>query len=568
MICPKLLTSLFLLFACSLCAQDELQFDWVQIAIGNNFSESASIDIDADNNYYHCGKIANNGQTDFSLIDSSSQLDNAYIAKMSASGEFIWGKTFIGSFNPYNTPYMREIKVLNSGDIICVAEFIGTIDFDPSQDTFELGASGGTNPVILKFTSDGDFVWAKQIKGSSSSSTSSCYVRGIDVDKNDNIYLSGQYMGRFDFDPGPDSTILVTSQNTISRAGYLLKLNADGEFQWVNDLNGPGNDCLLGVAVDLNNDLITTGYFYDSIRIISIYLDTVLTSDWFPGYHELIIKYDSDGEALWIRRIGTVSLNVGEISIDNQNNFTLVGSFQYSMGFEAAAVNNLASQGSSDGFIANFSENGDVNWAHSIGGYASDMISSVQRRENGNYLIAARNMSDSIFFDSTLFSVDYYNGILVLNEFGELVTDIPFKGGGITINDIQLDSQGGLISVGECNSGPFWPLDFDPNPDSEYFSNEEGLGAFVHKMTLIDYPESTDEILIYPNPSNGYAYIFYENYESPVNVFIYDYLGRIIEEFQLTETLNEIDLSDLGVGTHLILFETEDGSLLKKFIKF
>ncbi|MFK7787618.1 MAG: T9SS type A sorting domain-containing protein [Crocinitomicaceae bacterium] len=548
-------------------AQDELLFDWVQIAIGNSFSESTSIDIDNESNYYHCGKIGNNGQTDFSLSDSSSQFNHGYIAKMSANGEFLWGKTFIGTNNLYHTPYMKEIKVLHSGDIICIAEFTGTIDFDPSQDTFELSASGGTNAVILKFTSDGDFVWAKQIKGSNNTSISNCYVRGLDIDQDDNIYISGQYMGRFDFDPGPDSTILVTSTNMISRAGYLLKLNNDGEFQWVNDLNGPGDDDLLGVAVDLNNDLITTGYFYDSIRLISIYLDTVLTSDWFPVYHKLIIKYDSDGEALWIRRIATANLNVKEISIDAQNNFTLVGSFQNKMWFEPP-VDTLYAQGGSDGFIANFNENGDVNWAHSIGGITSDIITSVEHRENGNHLIAVRTAYDSIFFDSTLFSVDYFNGILVLNEFGELVTDIPFKEGGITMNDIQLDSQGGLISVGKCNSGPFWPLDFDPNPDSEYFSSEEGLGAFVHKMTLIDYPESTDELLIYPNPSNGFAQIFYENYKSPVNVFVYDYSGRIIKEFQLNEKLNEVDLSGLAVGIHLILFETEDGSLVKKFMKF
>lgn len=561
----KYLAILMFVFSLTHCSgQDEVNFDWVQIALGNSFSMTTSVDTDDNSAIYHCGSIANFGQTDFSVEDSIEAGGSGYIAKVSSNGDFLWGKTFINNLSLYDHPYFKRIKVLNSGDIICAFEFVGTIDFDPSPNIFEMTSSGGANTGLIKLSSNGDFIWAKKIEGEPSF-TSSCFVNGLDTDQSDNIYLSGLYTGQFDFDPGPDTT----SFNPINFAGYLLKLDNNGEFQWVNTVDGPYGDGLFDVEVNNDNHVITAGYFYDSIHIQSIHLDSVMTSISSQSVQEMIIKYDENGEALWITRLEATNFKVNDINIDSNNDIYLAGSFTDTLSFISGTNDNLTSNGSNDAFVAKYTSTGEYVWGRQIGGTLYDNVASVQLNENGNVLVATNLGPGTLYFESFPLHTNFVGGskIFILNSSsGNYIDEISLNGS-IEIRDTQLDGKGGFISVGSCNTGPYWSIDFNPDPDEEYFSLEEGPAAFIHKLTLIDYPKTTEEITLYPNPSNGITTILIPDLESPMNVQVFDFTGRLVKEFQILEKLSSVELHELSVGVCLLRFTTNENTILKKFVK-
>ncbi|MBK8683507.1 MAG: hypothetical protein IPN26_00210 [Bacteroidetes bacterium] len=90
-------------------------------------------------------------------VDSlnSSGSSGAFVVKLDASGNYIWGKTLL-----HNDMYMYTVKTdLNNHVIVC-GNFESTVDFDPGAGVFNLTASGTNQLFVLKLDTGGDFLWA------------------------------------------------------------------------------------------------------------------------------------------------------------------------------------------------------------------------------------------------------------------------------------------------------------------------------------------------------------------------------------------------------------------------
>jgi hypothetical protein len=99
-----------------------------------------------------------------------------------------------------------------------MGEFIGTVDFDPGPETFNLTAPGPEAIFISKLDHMGHFIWAKAI-----GAISRGYGRPIAIDPSGNgdIYLTGYFEKTVDFDPG-EQTYNITS-NGGSDISFKIK---------------------------------------------------------------------------------------------------------------------------------------------------------------------------------------------------------------------------------------------------------------------------------------------------------------------------------------------------------
>src|SRR6186997_3092409 len=98
------------------------------------------------------------------------------------SQNFVWAKGWGGM--GYDDG--RSIAIDPSGNVICAGSFSGTADFDPNAGTFNMTAAGtGSDVYIVKLTSAGNLVWAKQIGLAGQSETAS----GMDIDASGNIHI-------------------------------------------------------------------------------------------------------------------------------------------------------------------------------------------------------------------------------------------------------------------------------------------------------------------------------------------------------------------------------------------
>ena len=106
---------------------------------------------------------------------------------------------------------------------------------------------------LTPLAGDGDFVWAKQMGG-----TTWDAGRGIAVDAAGNVYTTGDFWGTADFDPGPGTFNLTSAGN---RDIFVSKLDSAGNFVWAKQMGGPGGDFGFPIAVDAAGNVYTTGPF-------------------------------------------------------------------------------------------------------------------------------------------------------------------------------------------------------------------------------------------------------------------------------------------------------------------
>ncbi len=126
------------------------------------------------------------------------------ISKFDYLGNLIWTKQF-GAYICYS------IETVDNGNIYLTGQFFGTKDFDPGSNTYNMTALGGTDAYISKLDSLGNFIWAKQLGGTSQATQ--VESRSIAVDPFENVYTVGSFNYTVDFDPSSSTYNLSAIQS-------------------------------------------------------------------------------------------------------------------------------------------------------------------------------------------------------------------------------------------------------------------------------------------------------------------------------------------------------------------
>ena len=110
----------------------------------------------------------------------------------------------------------QGITTDNFGNVYVTGYFQDTVDFDPGPGVFNLKSNGSYDIFIQKLDADGNFIWAKQMRGDGAFGTS------IEIDTNGYMYCLGNFSGTVDFDP--DTSILYGDVNNDTTADFSIQL--------------------------------------------------------------------------------------------------------------------------------------------------------------------------------------------------------------------------------------------------------------------------------------------------------------------------------------------------------
>lgn len=257
----------------------------------------------------------------------------------------IWAKQVDGT----NYVQSTSIAIDAEGNILSTGYFLGTVDFDPSDDVFELTSLGGGNTFILKLTSEGDFIWAKQLE-----SIDYQYATCITSDAEGNCYTVGGFNGQIDFDP--NEGVQLFNSNSPAVNGFILKLDGNGEFIWAKQFDGEGMISGNGVVCDTENNVYNIGIFDTTIDVdpgdANVSLSSMGQTDSF------IVKLDPDGEFTWVSQIGGPLNQLGyTLATDNNDHVYSVGNFAGTADFDPSenTFNLTAAEDFEDLFIQKLS---------------------------------------------------------------------------------------------------------------------------------------------------------------------------------------------------------------------
>ncbi len=349
-----------------------------------------------------------------------------------------------------------SIAVDASGNVYTTGYFQGTADFDPGIGVSNLTSMGGTDIFISKVSATGNFVWVKQLGG-----TSSDVGRSIKVDASGNVYTTGNFNGSVDFNPGAGTFSLTTvGPDDI----FVSKLDASGNFVWAKQMGGPNADQGYAIALDASGNVYTTGSF----NISADFNPGAATFNLFSsgGYDIFVSKLDVNGNFVWAKNMGSSLQDWGLcLTLDPSGNVYTSGYFDGTADFDpGAATFNLISAGARDIFISKLDASGNFVWAKRIGGGANQSATGIATDASGN-VYTTGSFEGAPDFDpgagiSTIGTAGV-DDIFVskLDASGNFVWAKTMGSNGFDYGrGISIDASGNVLTTGEF----YGTVDFDP----------------------------------------------------------------------------------------------------------
>lgn len=228
--------------------------------------------------------------------------------------------------------------------------------------------------------------WAKHIGGPEGDDG-----RSIAIDSEDNVYITGRFKQTVDFDPGVGVQTLTATGTNFNT--YILKLDAAGDFLWVKQFEGSGNEPK-ALALDTSGNVYITGSLP---RLNTIDLDPgpgvlnfSVTAGTAINMDVYVVKLNTSGTLIWAKQMGGISLDQStNITVDNNGNVYTLGRFRGTADYNpGTAVNNLTAVNSTgDCFISKLDNDGNYVWAKSLGATSFMNPADVDVDENGNVYI-------------------------------------------------------------------------------------------------------------------------------------------------------------------------------------
>ena len=162
--------------------------------------------------------------------------------------------------------------------------------------------------------------------------------------------------------------------------------------QWINGFGGSASDIGYGVDVDNNNNSYVTGYFSGTLN-----LGNEVNAISNGGQDAFIIKYDTDGKALWAKTIGGSGEEFARgIATDKNGNSVVIGYFM-SQSIDFGNGVTIINHGNKDAFIAKYNNEGTCLWAVAMGGTAWDFGYSTSIDLNGNIYVSGEYYETASF---------------------------------------------------------------------------------------------------------------------------------------------------------------------------
>lgn len=286
--------------------------------------------------------------------------DRTVTAMFGTPGEALWSQQIGGTMQDR----AQALELDGDGNLIVAGNFSGS--FTVGTGTYT--SAGSQDFFVAKLNpSDGSISWVKTFGGTAADGAS-----GVSVDSANNIYVAGVFRDSVDFGGGA-----VSAAGAFD--GYVLKLDGDGEYQWMKQLKGGSASA---DAISVRGATVAVGGTYQTT--LTANGTTVTNGGTFQGY---LVTMGTDGSPGLVKPItGSSYSSVDSVVIDNSDNIVIGGSFSGNADFGNGSV--TANLG--DVYFAKYTASGTYLIAKSFGGSSNDSGGSV-----------SVDPADNIFFSGT-----------------------------------------------------------------------------------------------------------------------------------------------------------------------
>ncbi|HET8572246.1 MAG TPA: T9SS type A sorting domain-containing protein [Edaphocola sp.] len=276
-----------------------------------------------------------------------------FVASLRPSGDVLWIKQLGNDSLSFNSQIVgglfHTMSLDAEGNIYFAGMLDGTVDFDPGLGSYVLSGSG--DMAVCKLSAQGDFLWARKIARSADFG-SLVSPQGIFAGQQGNIYITGNFQGKTDFDPGPDTAFLNAADIANVRFDiFISKWDNSGNFSWVRVITrtqadtsfvppgGSVNQATSIFADELGN-VYTTGSMlgYMDMNSDTAVADTLIFASNAHKSMGYIHKLDAQGNFQWAIPIkdkeGFYRSVANQIIKDDSGHLYVTGNFDGTVDFD------------------------------------------------------------------------------------------------------------------------------------------------------------------------------------------------------------------------------------------
>ncbi|QIE58378.1 T9SS type A sorting domain-containing protein [Rasiella rasia] len=339
---------------------------------------------------------------------------------------------------------------------------------------------------IIKLDSDQQFVWAKQVSNPFGFGPINEDAQTIEVDSAGNVYVGGSFLlADFDPDPAVDNTLFSADSSTPD--GFILKLDTDGNFVWVNTYEGAGGIVEVeDIEFDANEDILVLGRFRNQVDLDSgIGTDSYATN----GSDDIFVsKIDSDGSYIWGQAFGGAALEFSNIITEINNEIYVGGAFSGTVDLDPSAGDNtVTSNGDLDPFFSKFDTDGNYIMSYVFGGETNEDLEDVYditQGPNGDVFVSGSFVGTSDF-DAGPGTANVTSNGIADNYTIQVGLDGVYKnhwtiGGTASENSpyILFNDLGEAISIGAFRDS----VDFNPFPGEDIQTSVANYDVYISRF--------------------------------------------------------------------------------------
>lgn len=503
-------------------------WDWVRQSTGLGLATANTVIPGPENGFYIVGRFADSVRLgNQSLINSSHNILEFYIARCDAQGNCLWMK-HIGGYNPPSNIFTGFYQFPTAVDEL------GNVYVETIADTLFLADTTlvGPSSFLIKFNQQGQRIWVRKLP-------KALYLkRG-----GRHLYLSGAAVGALQLD-----TVSLPPLGLASDV-VVFKLDTAGKLIWGKRMGTSRFETCATMAVDKDENMVISGQFTDSVEF-----DGVKVVSINPGAcancNTYLAKLDSSGSVQWAKAYP------GGLGGSPQLAFMPNGKLASIFGADDVRVLN---------------PDGSVYWTRNIG---NAVVKALTIGPKGQLTMAFARQ-DSASFPPYLFTkpinvpspnLAFVLGVAQTDSVGNLLWAKGIPTANLYFDDlpsIACDTAGAVLVAGQASERTAL--------DGYVISNTQQLTAFFAKtgaVTEMPHIKShfTSDITLSPNPATSRTSVRWKgNYSS---VHILEATGRVVRVAPLTpkQTSAEISLQNLSPGIYYIRLQGPSGTAVGRVV--
>lgn len=339
-----------------------------------------------------------------SIVSVVGGYSDVWLIKVDAHGNAVWNKTYGG---PYTDLGCNIIATADGNYLI-----VGYTALTNATAEYEC-----TDSLLIKVDPNGNVLWSK--------------TYGAAMDAEYTTVIAATVDGGYALAGGVYPGVTGDCQ------GIIIKVDADGNQQWIKTYHEGAPECFWGIVADKDGSIALTGTVEKSL---------------------LIIKVDSQGNELWSSVQGGDGEDKGWWIMQTDDG-----------GYIVSGSTNSSGAGGSDAMLLKFDANGVLQWQHTYGGAADDAAFVLAKAPDGGYVFVGSTCSygagDSDFW---LVKTDSH-GVMQWNQtYGGSSYDV---GQCITVNAKGIFAVAGVTASFGAGGSDGWLISTEPPQSSTVAQN-------------------------------------------------------------------------------------------------